>query len=170
MQTPLPEPHYWQWKRHHFRKVWHMTCIRMGMFLIMREEECAKWKVDCCTSKRVILKGNVGVKGKVIPCMLSLIKYVAQRKCALLYSLVRPPLATNQVVHVSMHIEVKNPKMCKLASLKSNSSEGGLIYKTILLLSFFPWPWPPWDCRLFFLSDEQIHTLSCLAQPSLPLL
>lgn len=33
--------------------------------------------------KRVILKGNVGVEGKVIPCMLSLIKYVAQRKYVL---------------------------------------------------------------------------------------
>lgn len=94
----VPKPHYWQWKRHQGRKVWHMTCIRMGMFLIMREEECAKWKDGCCTSKRVILRGNVGVKGKVIPCMLNLIKYVAQRKCALFYSLARPPLAANQVM------------------------------------------------------------------------
>lgn len=71
----------------------HMTCIKMGMFPIMREEECAKWKAGCCASERVILKGNARVKGKAIPCMLSLIKYVAQRKCALSYSLARPPLA-----------------------------------------------------------------------------
>lgn len=92
------------------RRVRHMTCIRMGMFPIMREEECAKWKAGCCESERVILKGNVGVKGKVIPCMLSLIKYVAQRKCALFYSLARPPLAANQVVHISLHIQVNLPK------------------------------------------------------------
>lgn len=42
--------------------------------------------------------------------MLSLIKYVAQRKCALFYSLARPPLAANQVVHISLHIQVNLPK------------------------------------------------------------
>lgn len=41
---------------------------------------------DCCTRGGPIVRGNVVVRGKVIPCMLSLIKYVAKRKCALLCS------------------------------------------------------------------------------------
>lgn len=68
-------------------------------------------KVGSCTSKRVILKGNVRVKGKVIPCMLSLIKYVTERKCALFYSLARPPLTANQVMPKALHIQVKHLKM-----------------------------------------------------------
>lgn len=106
------------------KKVSHMTCIKMGMFLIMREEECAKWKAGCRTSKRVILKGNVGVKGKVIPCMLSLIKYVAQRKCAPFYSLARPPLAASQVVHISLRTQVKSLNCTARPHWKVNFQRG----------------------------------------------
>lgn len=154
MQTPLPKPQYWQWKRRHCRKVGHMTCIRMGMFPIMREEECAKWKAGCCTSKRVILKGNVEVKGKVIPCMLSLIKYVAQRKCALFYSLARPPLAANQVVHISLHIQVKILKRATRPHRKVIPHRDWWYTR-----HFCSWPWPPRGCHLFFLCHEQMHTL-----------
>lgn len=86
----------------------------MGMFPMMREEECAESKVDCCTSKGFILKGNMVVKGKVIPCMLSLIKYVAQRKCALFYSTQTPPPPTPGLPAIAMcisqHIQVKIQK------------------------------------------------------------
>lgn len=97
-----------------------MSCIRTGMLPIMREEDCAESKVDCCTSERFILKGNVVVKGKVIPCMLSLIKYVAQRKCALFYSSWTPPtpLAANHTVHISWHIQVQILKCATWPSRK----------------------------------------------------
>lgn len=79
---------------------------------MMREEECAESKVDCCTSKGFILKGNVVVKGKVIPCMLSLIKYVAQRKCALFYFMQTPPPPRLPAIAmcISQHIQVKIQK------------------------------------------------------------
>lgn len=48
-----------------------MTCIRIGMFLIMREEECAKSKGDGCTSGTFALKGNVAVK--LFPACLALL-------------------------------------------------------------------------------------------------
>lgn len=169
MQSPLPKPHYWQWKRRHCRKVRHMTCIRMGMFPIMREEECAKWKVGCRTSKRVILKGNVEVKGKVIPCMLSLIKYVAQRKCALFYSLARPPLAANQVVHISLHIQVKILKCATWPHRK-------VIPHTELWYTrhFCCWvPSPDLDHREAVISSSSAmseYIPFCSALPSLPLL
>lgn len=72
--------------------------ILQSMFSIKREEECAKSKGESCKSKQFIQKGNVVVKGRVIPCMLSLIKYVAQRKCALFYARPLVSLSTNHVV------------------------------------------------------------------------
>lgn len=169
MQTPLPRPHYWQWKRQQCRKVRHMTCIRMGMFLIMREEECAKWKVGCCTSKRVILKGNVGVKGKVIPCMLSLIKYVAQRKCALFNSLARPPLAANQVMHTALHIQVKILKSVTCPHRKVILQRGLWCSRHLSCWVSSPDLDHPEAVIVFFLSHEQIHPLSCSAHPTPPL-
>lgn len=66
--------------------------------------------------KGSILRGNAGVKGKVIPCILNLIKYVAQRKCALFYSLARPPLADNQDDAHSLHVQERVLEMCSMAS------------------------------------------------------
>lgn len=56
-----------------------------------------------CQSKRSIQKGNVVVKGRAIPCMLSLIKYAAQRKCALFHARPHVSLSTNQAV--GQHIQ-----------------------------------------------------------------
>lgn len=91
------------------------------MFPIKREEECAKSKGEFCKSKQFIQKGNVVVKGRVIPCMLSLIKYVAQRKCALFYARPLVSLSTNHAV--DKHIQAR------------------IFRLNVLLLSFFTLPW-----------------------------
>lgn len=101
-------------------KVRHLTCIRMGMFLIMREEECAESKGGCCMSGGFVLKGNVVVKGKVIPCMLSLIKYVAQRKCALFCFVQTSPPDCKNKQHISRPVRVKSRKSATLSHINLN--------------------------------------------------
>lgn len=90
-------------------------------------EEFAKSKGKFCDSKRSIQNRNMVVKGGVIPCMLSLIKYVQERKCALFYARPHISLSTNQAV--DQHIQVR--------IFKLNS----------LLPSYFTSPWtviPSW--------------------------
>lgn len=78
----------------------------------MRKQECGKSKGEFWPTQ----KGNVVVKGKVILCMLSLIKYVAQRKCGLSYTRPHVSSSTNQAA--DQHIQARIFRLkCLLPSL-----------------------------------------------------
>lgn len=142
MKTVLPKPHHWQRQSRCSRKVRHLTCFRADMFPIMREEECARWKLGCCLSERAVLKRNTGVEGKVIPCMLRLIKYVAQRKCALFKSVARHYLAAeDEVLKVPMVRWGKNYMCCFVNIWRGED---------FLQVGLFIWPSPFWECQLIF--------------------